>query len=755
MHTNLKTVSGCATRLTVTVTAPEGADKTLTAYCRCCGDSRQATVEGDTVTFPPLPAGEHLYELRAGGIPVIHGHLISRQSAFPMPSGSTIDHAISATIDGTTVANITVTMTAGPRGPQGEPGRDGDTPGLDVEAYTGDATGRAVFNRAVYAAGIFPGGRLMRLVIPARPNGNPDTPAFLGVFQPGENAAAPVADWNFLGSSSTAEYQVDGTDTTWEFPGIPLDPAKPVALVGMPAADSGYSTDRNVGCLALPRAEGDSVSAMTAGNTTIAYTPQTRISIRQDLAPLFSAHREDSTAHVTAGEHAVLANAAQGALWLPGSTGSVTLAGQQGDGVAISAANNTSRVQVQDSGVTITARRTPQWLEAGDTPAFHDIRTAKDLTATDESIAAALAAKQDTLTPGDGINISGNVISATISAHDLSTYATKEELDNAADMSDTYGSTLAEGASPRWVGWPSSSAMADIAGGNLLYMLAVRIRDAESLPQDAPVHSITVKALLAAGGASNRLVLSKPVSGYNTATSQASKAVPMAGAQCFVSDVLECGDTDEVRDVVLYPDGDWKPTVADIANVSMWAGLSPDGLVAYFGPVSPTGNSFGARFAFPTVGSGDIRQDGTGPWIGIYTYDIMHALLRITTGTPGVRVKDAVSANTARITALEESAGSSGGGGSAAKVWQALFYDQDGAPWSTANELRDNLAQAGLIKAYLGGEYRSSTDGWTSATPNMYPMTLFFSAPVTLEQMEAAGTQLLPLMAATPMLTTD
>lgn len=111
-----------------------------------------------------------------------------------------------------------------------------------------------------------------------------------------------------------------------------------------------------------------------------------------DTNAALAAHSEDSTAHVTAGEHAVLANAAQGALWVPGSTGSVTLAGQQGDGVAVSAANNTSRVQVQNSGVTITAPNAPQWLEAGDTPAFYNIRTAKDLTATDASIAAAMAA---------------------------------------------------------------------------------------------------------------------------------------------------------------------------------------------------------------------------------------------------------------------------------------------------------------------------------------------------------------------------
>lgn len=123
MHTNLKTVSGCATRLTVTVTAPEGADKTLTAYCRCCGDSHPATVEGDTVTFPPLPAGEHLFELRAGGVPVIHGHLIARLSAFPVPPMHTVDHTVTADLDGTTVANLSVTLNQGARGPQGEPGK--------------------------------------------------------------------------------------------------------------------------------------------------------------------------------------------------------------------------------------------------------------------------------------------------------------------------------------------------------------------------------------------------------------------------------------------------------------------------------------------------------------------------------------------------------------------------------------------------------------------------------------------------------
>lgn len=396
MHTNLKTVSGCATRLTVTVTAPEGADKTLTAYCRCCGDSHPATVEGDTVTFPPLPAGEHLFELRAGGVPVIHGHLIARPSAFPVPPMHTVDHTVTADLDGTTVANLSVTLNQGARGPQGEPGAPGEAPRLPWEMTTGVGDSNANVATMVLHQKYLTPGLLTEVSIMARPNNTAGQGVAMQVLQQQEGGGNNPEGWELLGTSTNAVNQVFNTYGTWEFDGIILAAGRPVCFKTVNA--DGAST--NIGLKGFGRPADDTVSCIRAASGTSAnYIPQAIIRMRQDAAAALAdtnaalaAHSEDSTAHVTAGEHAVLANAAQGALWVPGSTGSVTLAGQQGDGVAVSAANNTSRVQVQNSGVTITAPNAPQWLEAGDTPAFYNIRTAKDLTATDASIAAAMAA---------------------------------------------------------------------------------------------------------------------------------------------------------------------------------------------------------------------------------------------------------------------------------------------------------------------------------------------------------------------------
>lgn len=509
MHTNLKTVSGCATRLTVTVTAPEGADKTLTAYCRCCGDSHPATVEGDTVTFPPLPAGEHLFELRAGGVPVVHGLLIARLSAFPVPPMHTVDHTVTADLDGTTVANLSVTLNQGARGPQGPAG---------------------------------------------------------------------------------------------EMPDM-----------------SGYAT-----------------------------------------ANALAAHSEDSTAHVTAGEHAVLANAAQGALWVPGSTGSVTLAGQQEDGVAVSAANNTSRVQVQNSGVTITAPNAPQWLEAGDTPAFYNIRTAKDLTATDESIAAAMAAKQDALTAGDGISIDGNVISATTpAAPDLSSYATKADLASSTEYLVTMGSEFAEGVEPVGLAYPYYNAVNDIMGVSSstgpVIMFPMTITGVAPAGTGKRIAAIRVRAVFNTSGTPARLFLLRR--GYTNSWLATNAKRNISSLPYFASELLQPAAEPCNKDVVLYPCNAEDATFEDLFGSSLALGVGESPEAVRF---SGAKDGYCAYFAIVPRSSGDMRADSNTPYLGFsnsqyktYSRTPIKFDLVETVKTRQAATNTAVAALEARIAALE------------------------------------------------------------------------------------------------------
>lgn len=509
MHTNLKTVSGCATRLTVTVTAPEGADKTLTAYCRCCGDSHPATVEGDTVTFPPLPAGEHLFELRAGGVPVIHGHLIARLSAFPVPPMHTVDHTVTADLDGTTVANLSVTLNQGARGPQGPAG---------------------------------------------------------------------------------------------EMPDM-----------------SGYAT-----------------------------------------ANALAAHSEDSTAHVTAGEHAVLANAAQGELWVPGSTGSVTLAGQQEDGVAVSAANNTSRVQVQNSGVTITAPNAPQWQEAGDTPAFYNIRTAKDLTATDASIAAAMATKQDALTAGDGISIDGNVISATTpAAPDLSSYATKADLASSTEYLVTVGSEFAEGEEPVGFEYPYYNAVNDIMGSSSAFppsfIFNMTITGVAPAGTGKRIAAIRVRAVFNTSGTPARLFLVR--SGINAQWLATNSKPNISSLPYFASELLQPSAESCNQDVVLYPCNGEDATFEDLFESSFALGVGESPEAVRF---SGANDGYCAYFAIVPRSAGDKRADSNTPYLGFssppfktYSRTPIKFDLVETVKTRQAATNTALAALEARIAALE------------------------------------------------------------------------------------------------------
>lgn len=103
--------------------------------------------------------------------------------------------------------------------------------------------------------------------------------------------------------------------------------------------------------------------------------------------------------NVTENQQELVNSIESGALWIPGQTGSVTVTGDDLTGVAISSSDGMGRVEVKKSGVVMTSKRTPQWLDA-ENPAFYNIRTTKDLTATDASISTSvnnLSGRIDTL----------------------------------------------------------------------------------------------------------------------------------------------------------------------------------------------------------------------------------------------------------------------------------------------------------------------------------------------------------------------
>ncbi|MDO5472692.1 MAG: hypothetical protein Q4F35_05080 [Akkermansia sp.] len=128
MHKNIETVAGCLTRLTCEVITADGATPPeLTAYVLIEQQSYPARQEPDGVLlFPAVDYGQHLYEVRADGKPVLFGHLLVRPSAFPQDSG-VVDYALAIDASQVDGAKITLTLTPGPRGPKGDTGPTGET----------------------------------------------------------------------------------------------------------------------------------------------------------------------------------------------------------------------------------------------------------------------------------------------------------------------------------------------------------------------------------------------------------------------------------------------------------------------------------------------------------------------------------------------------------------------------------------------------------------------------------------------------
>lgn len=119
MHKNIQTVAGCITRITCNFTTPDNQAPEITAYCLVEKEYRAATKEaGGVLLFPAMEYGQHLYEVRADGKPVIHGHFLIRPSAFPH-EGGVVDYTMNAELGTVEALKIDLLAAPGPRGPQG------------------------------------------------------------------------------------------------------------------------------------------------------------------------------------------------------------------------------------------------------------------------------------------------------------------------------------------------------------------------------------------------------------------------------------------------------------------------------------------------------------------------------------------------------------------------------------------------------------------------------------------------------------
>ena len=126
MHKNLPTVEGVKTRFLCSITADEGTNTTLAGYVKVGGESLPMTAGGENeLVAPATPAGDYLYELRAGGAVVLWGHLCARPSAFPTAADATaID--VAAEISKDTAIAVSIILQEGPQGPKGEKGEQGE-----------------------------------------------------------------------------------------------------------------------------------------------------------------------------------------------------------------------------------------------------------------------------------------------------------------------------------------------------------------------------------------------------------------------------------------------------------------------------------------------------------------------------------------------------------------------------------------------------------------------------------------------------
>ena len=144
MHKNLPTVEGVKTRFLCSITADEGTNTTLAGYVKVGGESLPMTAGGENeLVAPATPAGDYLYELRAGGAVVMWGHLCARPSAFPTAADATAIE-VAAIISKDTAIAVSIILKEGPQGekgetgPQGPKGDKGDTGATGPQGPKGD-----------------------------------------------------------------------------------------------------------------------------------------------------------------------------------------------------------------------------------------------------------------------------------------------------------------------------------------------------------------------------------------------------------------------------------------------------------------------------------------------------------------------------------------------------------------------------------------------------------------------------------------
>ena len=116
MQKDIKTVAGCFTNVTCNVTATDGREVELAAYIAIGQERRPVPKRGKNIfVFPAVEYGQHLYEIRADGKPLIFGFLLVRPSAFPVAEG-TVDYTLNATLDSIDALHVDIELPPGPRG---------------------------------------------------------------------------------------------------------------------------------------------------------------------------------------------------------------------------------------------------------------------------------------------------------------------------------------------------------------------------------------------------------------------------------------------------------------------------------------------------------------------------------------------------------------------------------------------------------------------------------------------------------------
>lgn len=285
---NLKTIAGCPTRVVVSITAPEGSDTSLTAYVNTAGNPIAAAVQDGAVTFPPLVEGEHLYEIRCAGKPIAWGHLLARQTAYPLQPTDVVDWELAADLTATDAAQITLTLTPGPQGPQGEQGPAGPQgpqgPAANLPAASMQSWNNAALallgtystptgNSNAYGKYIVIGpthrlrGFLRAISIQSRSSGAAQTsPFYLSIFEQPEASNTNPSSWTFRGTSSNACTEALGLARTWNFDNLELAGGRAFAICPMVSPASSWNASTQIGFRCTTITEDD--DPLTSVNTS-------------------------------------------------------------------------------------------------------------------------------------------------------------------------------------------------------------------------------------------------------------------------------------------------------------------------------------------------------------------------------------------------------------------------------------------------------------------------------------------------------